>query len=399
MARMRDRWLPLVLVLAHFVGCTPSDREGAEGAEGAEGIRTSMDTVGGIEHLRNSGATAPLHLEHALMLGALEGGAEQFGRIRSVVADEAGDIYVADNIASEVRVFAADGSHRTTFGRNGAGPGEFGNLYGMAWVDERLAVMDPGNARIGLFSRDGAWLDQWTYFPLTGSALSVRPHPDGTSGFYAAVLGAGGGRLPYARFGAEGQGEQVVRHPSPPEDAGGSGVLCHRPDGGITSISIPGAPQLLLAFAPGSLRAVSWTASYRIAFLDAADDTVRVVENERASVALSDEEWEDGMRPYRELRERFPGADCDPRAPVRPDSKGALRHLLFDAEGRMWAEAWTSNGLAWDIFDRDGRLVGSAPAPERQAGVPPYVRGDRLYQVEVDELGVQYVSVYRLTGG
>ena len=41
-------------------------------------------------------------------------------------------------------------------------------------------------------------------------------------------------------------------------------------------------------------------------------------------------------------------------------------------------------------------LVGSAPAPARDVSVPVYVSGDRLYQVESDDLGVQYVAVYRI---
>lgn len=55
------------------------------------------------------------------------------------------------------------------------------------------------------------------------------------------------------------------------------------------------------------------------------------------------------------------------------------------------------NGFAWDIFDADGRLLGAAPAPARAAGIPPYVRNGRLYQVETDDLDVQYVAVYHIS--
>jgi hypothetical protein len=184
--------------------------------------------------------------------------------------------------------------------------------------------------------------------------------------------------------------------PTRPEGASGSGVLC-RYGGGITSIAIPGAPELVYAFAPDGLRAVAWTEQYRVAFVDANGDTVRVVEHDRLPPPLTDAEWEEAMRPFHELREERPDANCEPRAPVRPSAKGTLRHILFDVEGRMWVEALTPDGAVWDVFGADGRLIASASAPERHPGIPPYVRGDRLLQVETDHLGVQYVGVHRLT--
>jgi hypothetical protein len=62
----------------------------------------------------------------------------------------------------------------------------------------------------------------------------------------------------------------------------------------------------------------------------------------------------------------------------------------------MWIEVATHDGFAWEVFDQTGAVAGRAVAPERSPGVPPYVRGDYLYQVEVDEMDVQYVHVYRL---
>ena len=38
----------------------------------------------------------------------------------------------------EVRVFGLDGQHLRTFGRDGEGPGEFGDITSLAWVRDRL---------------------------------------------------------------------------------------------------------------------------------------------------------------------------------------------------------------------------------------------------------------------
>lgn len=56
-------------------------------------------------------------------------------------------------------------------------------------------------------------------------------------------------------------------------------------------------------------------------------------------------------------------------------------------------ESASPQGYTWDIFDHEGRWPRSANAPERDESVPPFVRGEMLYQVEADELGVQSVAV------
>lgn len=391
---MRDFGRPAaVLLLIAAAGCGERGPDAA-----ADEVVVAVDTVAGVPRVLSSGEPGGWTLEPELRLGAEDGGPEQFGRIVALVADGDANVYAADAMASEVRVFAADGSHLRSFGRRGGGPGEFGALAGLAWLDgERLATLDPRNARIGILSREGEWLDSWRHYPISGAPMVVRLFPAGSDGFYARVIDSRfSERLPLQHYTAEGPGE-VFATPEPPEGSQGSGVLCHTPDGGITSISIRDAPGFVSTPGPERVHAVSWTDRYRIALVGPQGDTLRVVERLRPPVPFTDDAWEAQSAPYRELRERFPGAKCDPSAPSRPEMRAALRHILFDDEGRMWVEAAAAEGFAWEVFDREGRLVASAPAPERQPDIPPYVRGGRLYQVETDDLDVQHVGVYRLT--
>ncbi len=87
---------------------------------------------------------------------------------------------------------------------------------------------------------------------------------------------------------------------------------------------------------------------------------------------------------------------CDPAVPLRPRCRAALRHLLFDDAGRLWVEAAVEAGFEWEVFDAQGRLLGSAKAPSRAPRIPPYVRNGYQYQVEVDDMGVEHVGVYHL---
>ena len=374
-----------------LVGCADP------GFQSGEELRIEVDTAGTVPEVRSLGDAPEWGLEQVLRLGTVEGEPEEFGRIRSLVADQDRNLYVADNLSHEIRVFGPDGSHLRSIGRRGEGPGEFGGLYSLSWLGRDLIAMDPDNARLAILSREGAWLGSMQSFPITGPATLIRLHPLGSEGFYAPVIDPDRFGLQFASVMTTGGGDTIAA-PRQPQGVTTTGVLCHRPDGGITSISLPEAPGVVYGFPPsGGVLAVSWTDEYRIRFVSHTGDTLRVVARDRSRVAYPDSLWDEGIRPYQELREDFPGVQCEPSAPERPRYRASLRHLLFDASGRLWVEAAVEGGFAWEIFDAEGHLLAAVRAPPRDPGIPPYVRDGYLYQVEVDELGVQYVGVYQLS--
>lgn len=383
------RYLAILLVALLQVSCdTRSSTSASIGAE--------IDTVGNVEHVRSFGVAPEWVLTPVMRIGSLEGGPSEFGRIRSVVADREGRVYVADNLSSEVRVFGADGSYISTIGRRGEGPGEFGDLYSLAWLGSELAVMDPRNARIGRFSEEGTWIDEIRYYPITGPGTFIRLHPLGNDGFYAPIPAPGYSRLPFVRISTAGAADTIPA-PTAPEGAKTYGLRCDRPDGGIQFINIPEAPATVFSFPPpGGRIAIAWSEGYRIALVDPGGDTIRVIDREHELVPYPDELWRRAMEPYDQMRDQFSGTRCEPAAPERPPYRAALRDILFDDSGRMWIEVATPKGFAWEVFDQTGIVVARANAPDREPTIPAYVRGDHLYQVEVDDMDVQYVGVYRL---
>lgn len=72
-----------------------------------------------------------------------------------VAARADGTVFVADGGALEVRVFDARGRHLRSFGRRGAGPGEFLAVGEMGWRADTLWVTDPMQLRTTLFTLDG----------------------------------------------------------------------------------------------------------------------------------------------------------------------------------------------------------------------------------------------------
>jgi len=369
------------------------------GSDPVTDLQVKIDTLGGTVSVHIAGSPPEWGLEPVLRIGTEAGGPEEFGRIRSLTADADGNIYVADNLAHTIRVFAADGRHMRSMGGRGQGPGEFADLYSLAWLGDGLAAMDPGNARISIFSREGEVLEAIRHFPMTGPASLIRLHPLHVDGFYAPVINAAGQGLPWVRITPSGA-QDTIPSPPRPSEARSAVAVCPRPDGAITFISLPEGPELVYGFPPpGGMVAASWTEEYRIVFLSPEGDTLRTSVRERPRAVYPDSLWDEGMRPYRELQESFPGIRCDPPVPGRPRHRAVLRHLLFDDAGRLWVEVAAESGFVWEVFDAEARLLGAAEAPPRVSGIPPYVRGGHLYQVEADDLGVQYVGVYRIVEG
>jgi hypothetical protein len=384
------RFLTAASLAAVLTGC------GDGGSTTASGVATVVDTTAGVVHTGNSGEAPVWEAVPVVRLGSMDGGPQEFGRIRSVIADGAGLIYVADNLASEIRVFTPQGDHVRSIGRQGGGPGEFGDLYGLAWLDGNIAAMDPRNARIAILSPAGEWIEGIRYFPITGPPSLIRLYPLGNAGFYAPIIAPQAQRLPFVRMTAAGPADTI---PAPQQQAGAqqTGVVCHRPDGGITGITVPQGPGLVHAFPPpGGAIAVSWTESYRIAFLDTQGDTVRVVSRDQPPLAYPDALWAEAMQPYDELREQFPGTQCEPSAPERPALSRRPAAYRVRRQRCHVGRGGRRGRLRVGRFRQRRPPDRSAPAPPRAAAIPPYVRGGHLYQVETDELDVQHVAVYRL---
>jgi hypothetical protein len=128
--RPRESWAgALFVVLAVVGGCDPDSTGTGLGPEG------EPDWVGDV------GAAQAI------------GGSDREGGEVTAISDAVflsdGVIAVGDRFDLDIKVFAIDGRHLATFGREGAGPGEFLSLRALSRVDdERVAVWDPQLRRI-----------------------------------------------------------------------------------------------------------------------------------------------------------------------------------------------------------------------------------------------------------
>lgn len=386
--------LRLILTLAAFTGCEDGSRTIAGD------LTISVDTVGNIVHTNNTGTPPDWRLAPVVSIGpksvAETGAPEEFGRVNSVAVGPDGTLFVADGLNREVRVFGLDGVHQRTFGRNGEGPGEFRSLYSLAWVSDRLLTLDPSLGRIGEFSAGGEWLGQQRIEgSVSGSVGHIRFRPVSADRVY---------RLGYTRD-ATGVTSVLVGHDRRGETGdtlswlqappGSTGILCTH-DPLITFFDIPFGSGLVQHPGPGGVQYSAMTDAYRIAVTRNATDTLRIIERSLPAEPISDEEWEDGNQAFEEFLADNPNASCDPRRPSRPRRKPFIDDILLAPDGTLWVEVIRTAGNRLEVFDPEGRLLGSVAAPARKEDSVPVFGAGYLVTVRQDSLDLGHVDVWRI---
>lgn len=99
-----------------------------------------------------------------------------FQQPSDVVAGTNGRIYVLDGVNNRVTVHAIGGSYLFTFGKTGAGNGEFNFPLGIGIDDaNRIYVADSGNRRVQIFSPDGAYQSHITTDGVPGQIKPSDP--------------------------------------------------------------------------------------------------------------------------------------------------------------------------------------------------------------------------------
>jgi len=388
------------ILLLSFLVATAGCGEGQSTTQTEVPVTTLIDSIDGIPHVRNSGTPPTWPLEEVVRLGSAaslgEPKPDEFGGVSSVALGPGGRIYVADWLNYEVRVFSATGSFEFAFGRNGEGPGEFGALYSLAWVGDTLLTLDFGVGRVGMFSPNGDWLGQHRLpGSVSGSPRELRFYQTSPSDAYAWSLENTGADLTnvFIHYTSLGPGAVIPEFNTEPRPQ--SMVICRHPEGSIHFWDIPFAPKLVQHPLQGGLRAIALSDQYRIAVINAAGDTIRVIEKDQLPVPVRDVDWEAGLQEYRDYEAENPSASCEPRILSKPDFIPPIVDLLADPSGYLWVQAETQDGPYWEVFDEAGVLLGRVPDFPRGDRTAPYFSDGKILNVESDSLGVETVHLYR----
>lgn len=369
---------------------------GPERSAGGEGWGGTVDTLPAgrivVVNPDPADAPAPWTLVERFRIGSLQAdGPDLFGQISGLQLGPAGEVYVLDGQASEIRAFGADGVFQHAFGGEGQGPGELSSASGLAFdAHGTLWTMNWANGRYSGFD------------PATGA---VRSEPLRAISFASFPWGGAfeqGSRL--VDIGLDRNGAQAllrldsafVPHDTlvlpvvPPENL----VAFRRGSLMIASLPDPFAPRPAWAVRPRGGVIVGDGATYRLHRVTFEGDTTMTIQLDRAAVPVSAAERDSALALFREMAESLDGVTASRKVNARA-TQPAHGRIFVDDQDRSWVWSMRRAGAdpVWDVFDEDGRYMGSVPVP-----LPPslaVVRGGRLaVATQVD--GYPVVVVYDL---
>jgi len=380
---------------------------------GAPGWTVSVDTVDGTVRVINtppaSGAKPTILADEELRIGEVEGGGPAlFGRIRTIAVLEDGRIAVADALAEEVRLFDRDGRYHRTFGGRGGGPGELQGMQGVYLdPDGLLRVPEQENARLSVFDPDTGFVRS---YPLYLFSYSFRGPWKAAFDSAGRTLLASAGRMGDGRYWnmLRIYDEDMLQTDSVPyydyTDDGSRehpGVWRIALGGGRLHVGVPfyAMPQEIL-----SPTGEFWSSSDGAQELEVArwtppHDTTLVIVSRRPATKVTHAERDSAMAEVREDLEGQIPDDTRLDASKIPPFKPPVQGLSLDDRGRLWARLSGPGAepTVYDIFNPDGTHAETVSLPfSVDLSIPPITRGDELWAVVTDELGVQYVVRARM---
>jgi hypothetical protein len=290
-------------------------------------------------------------------------------------------VYVADLRNHRIAVFDTLGNPRKVIGREGSGPGEFRSLYSIAFIGTSLATLDLGNGRFAMQSATGEWLvPQTAPGRLVASPVTYRLYQVGPAEIYQWAYRLDDDLLEptWLRQSEHGPATEWARKSEDPVAPFPDKVVCTR-GRGFSWFDHPFVPRSLAHPARDNRSIVAITSRYEIGIMDTAYDTLRIIRRDVEPPRLGDEEWADITERFDDWLADKDVSACRPRSLERPATKPFIESLMVGVDGRIWVERNLETGTLWEVFDPDGRLVGSVDGfdHDRQRTVP-WLGEDRI---------------------
>ena len=430
--------LPLALALAACGGSRDAAQEFA--VRDSAGVQLVHNGAAGV--LPQAALDSP---RLTMRIGEVDGAPEyQHFRLRDMAVGPSGEIYAVDAGHAEVRVFDAEGRYVRAYGRKGEGPGEFEFPSGLWLLGDTIAVYDVELSRMTLFDIDGRLLDTWR----DGGSRSGHVAPLGTAldGWIVAPSRYTG--WPY-QPGVVRRDTTTIAFVSAFEPAvhayetasGGDRLesdttvirtIIAYPRGRMMGVNTPRAmiatdplfePRPQFAIDGRGLVHFSPANAYVIETRDAKGRLVRRLTRDYEPVPVSADlvdrfrervraHWDTasmtGEAAMGKVGDEARAADLDHVENLPP-----IGRMFASSEGALWVERidlvpdpleleWQrppppARETKWDIFDPDGRFLGTATLPPKFS---PRLVGERwVLGVLRDELDVQYVARYEIGDG
>ena len=411
------------LAVAVLAACS-----GRSGITGGTDHRWTIDTIADTVRIRTESGSAwgsNASLVPEMSFGVFEGeDPYMLGDVSAIAVTQAGEIYLMDRHVPTLRKYDAEGRHLYDLGREGGGPGEYKSADGGLAVlsDGRVLQRDPGNGRMNVYAPDGGSITSWRLPGGGGFSTSRKLFRDDLDNTYTMVLAKLEADVTQWKYGVvrlTPTGEFLDTILAPTWDYGRPQISGRR-EGNSSSTGVPFSSTIKWTFTPSGSMIGSLTTNYRIDVFRNSGEVLRIERAFTPMPVTSAEANERERRLTENFRSRFPGWKWN--GPSIPDTKPPLVDLFVGERGRLWvqvsqvgeermsaAEAAAEEDrtgrpqlrfqepVAFDVFEPDGTYLGRVHTPRGFSVSPhPVFRGDRVWAVSRDDLGVIQVMRLRL---
>ena len=376
-----------------------------------------------------------------LRIGSVSGAEEtQFGRITALALDDDGSVYVGDGQNYEVRKFDRNGQFLVSFAARGEGPGEIGDLSGLAILEDRqVAIVDRPRRRISLFdSSAGEYLGQWETPNqwLTSSRHRIASRLGG--GAYlglAPQMSLDGTPVSWPRpvfvsVDAHGNLLDTIWAPERYVEQCGTRSSHAVRSGFFEDLRVRYAPKVVWTISSLGELFIGCPKELRFDVISEGRSVVssETVPLEPVPIPADEMTWFlseiESNRGLAGQLARINAVETDPvRQLLRydyPDSKAAYKTITVAQDGRVWVQLsqpsiesaapdgsiyWQNQmGGAFEVFGRSGAHIGRAtlPAdvwidPDTPSGVAAVITNAHFWAVTLDSLSVQSVTRFTIS--
>jgi hypothetical protein len=388
-------------------------------------LTTFSATIGCGGADRDAAAGAPLPrwtLALEARIGSVDDPELGLTRVSRVAFGPDSLLYIAQSAEHEIRAYGLDGTLRRRIGREGEGPGEFRSITAMMFVHDTMYVSDSGLRRVSTFDRDGNPIDSFLWAstaPAASPPVFYMPSvpqvvlPDGSALLqqnYGYVLTGQPETIPvpWLRIHRDSEAQDTIALMEIDLSVGETLTENGRDFQVGPPISDRDLWELMddgtgIIRVERRVAASAEPQSFTVVRIGPSGDTIQTRAYDYAPVATPagevDRQIENRLAAYRVGRPA-PSREGLARIYSQPGFIPPYLPTVSSVEavqdGRLWLERERAHpdSTTWTAVNPDGELEGEIRLAS-DAGIFAGL-GDLLAVVQLDELDVPYVYVYRI---
>jgi hypothetical protein len=349
----------------------------------------SIEEVDGIVIVRNP--IEPLYegeiitLEEELNIGKESGeGEPAFIRIWAMQVDDKGNIYVLDSKPYCIKIFNSKGELIRQFGNEGQGPGEWsGPRSFLVLSNGNIVVCDSTSKKLCFYSNDGEWARDIS--TVHHSSSIIRIHVDSSEYIYALSSKV----LSYSNTQYAGQ---VLIEKFDLDFNFIKSIVTFDEEITQRNIITPHGPRFWEIVIPDDYVVWAVSSKYELHFHNQEGQEAKRIIKDFIPIRFTEDEKK-RVIDYQTRGRGYPeGYEVS-----FPDHYNPLAwRFIADDEGRLIVETTardSEDNHYNDIFDSEGRFITRISLKYR----PIVWKKGKVYCIEVDEEGYQYVKRYKVT--